>query len=35
MLLDQLQNRALRKMSRGNPGEVFGDLIHFAGALVA
>jgi len=30
-----LQNRALCKMSRGNPREVFGDLIYFAGALAA
>jgi len=35
MLLDQLQNRALCKMSRGNPREVFGDLIYFAGAIAA
>jgi hypothetical protein len=35
MLLDQLQNRALCKMSRGKPREVFGDLIYFTGALAA
>jgi len=35
MLLDQLQNRTLCKMSRGNPREVLGDLIYFDGALAA
>jgi hypothetical protein len=35
MLLDQLQNRTLCKMSRGKPREVFGDLIYFTGAFAA